>query len=66
MIEVEQLSKSYGPREAIKGLSFQVEKGEVVGFLGPNGAGKVNNNEHLILHYARLKWHSKNLWVRCL
>ena len=40
MIEVEQLSKSYGPREAIKGLSFQVEKGEVVGFLGPNGAGK--------------------------
>ena len=40
MIEVEQLSKSYGPREAINGLSFQVEKGEVVGFLGPNGAGK--------------------------
>ena len=40
MIEVEQLSKSYGPREAIKGLSFHVEKGEVVGFLGPNGAGK--------------------------
>lgn len=40
MIEVEQLSKSYGSREAIKNLSFQIQKEEVVGFLGPNGAGK--------------------------
>ncbi len=40
MIEVEKLSKSYGPRSAIKGLTFKVNKGEVVGFLGPNGAGK--------------------------
>ena len=40
MIEVENLTKSYGPRPAIKGISFQVNKGEVVGFLGPNGAGK--------------------------
>ena len=40
MIEVENLTKFYGPRPAIKGISFQVNKGEVVGFLGPNGAGK--------------------------
>ncbi|MFK7740187.1 MAG: ATP-binding cassette domain-containing protein [Planctomycetota bacterium] len=40
MIEVEQLTKSYGLARALKGVSFGVQKGEVVGFLGPNGAGK--------------------------
>lgn len=40
MIEVENLTKFYGPRPAIKGVTFSVDKGEVVGFLGPNGAGK--------------------------
>ena len=41
MIEVDNLSKFYGPRQAIKDLTFSVGKGEVVGFLGPNGAGKI-------------------------
>jgi ABC-2 type transport system ATP-binding protein len=40
MIEVERLSKSYGPIKAIDDISFVVEKGEILGFLGPNGAGK--------------------------
>ncbi|MEJ2007486.1 MAG: ATP-binding cassette domain-containing protein [Acidobacteriota bacterium] len=40
MIEVENLTKRYGPTLAVSGVSFQVQKGEVLGFLGPNGAGK--------------------------
>jgi ABC-2 type transport system ATP-binding protein len=40
MIEVDHLTKYYGPIMAIQELSFSVEKGEILGFLGPNGAGK--------------------------
>ena len=40
MIEVEDLTKCYGDRTAVDGVSFQVNPGTVTGFLGPNGAGK--------------------------
>ncbi|HEY8500930.1 MAG TPA: ATP-binding cassette domain-containing protein [Clostridia bacterium] len=40
IIEVKNLVKNFGDFEAVKGISFSVEKGEVFGFLGPNGAGK--------------------------
>src|SRR3990172_451760 len=40
MIEVQNLTKYYGPVMAIEDVSFTVARGEIVGFLGPNGAGK--------------------------
>jgi ABC-2 type transport system ATP-binding protein len=40
MLEVKDLKKRFGGFEAVKGISFTVAKGEVLGFLGPNGAGK--------------------------
>ena len=39
-ISVSNLTKQYGVQKAIDSISFQIEKGEIVGFLGPNGAGK--------------------------
>ena len=40
MIQVDHLTKRYGPVTAVEDVSFSVEKGKIVGFLGPNGAGK--------------------------
>jgi ABC-2 type transport system ATP-binding protein len=43
MIEVENLTKRYGDKVAVDGLTFSVPPGVVTGFLGPNGAGKPMN-----------------------
>src|SRR5690348_9167571 len=40
MIEVQHLTKRYGPFTAVNDVSFTVQRGEILGFLGPNGAGK--------------------------
>ena len=47
VIEVEELRKSYGDVEAVAGIGFHVDRGEVFAFLGPNGAGKTTTTEIL-------------------
>jgi ABC-2 type transport system ATP-binding protein len=47
-IETKQLRKVFGDRAAVKGLTLQVEQGEVFGFLGPNGAGKTTSMKMLL------------------
>jgi len=39
-LETEELTKAYGGRQVVRGVSLQINQGEVVGLLGPNGAGK--------------------------
>jgi ABC-2 type transport system ATP-binding protein len=45
IVKVEDLHKSYNSKEVVKGISFEVEEGEVFGILGPNGAGKTTTLE---------------------
>jgi ABC-2 type transport system ATP-binding protein len=47
IIEVHNLTKHYGPVQALRGVSFEVQEGEVFGLLGPNGAGKTSTVEIL-------------------
>src|SRR2546430_9884577 len=47
ILQVENLVKRYGDVEAVRGVSFNVEEGEVFGLLGPNGAGKTTTVEIL-------------------
>ena len=49
---IQQLGKSYGSQKAVNNISFQLNKGEIVGFLGPNGAGK-STTMKMIAGYLR-------------
>ena len=50
---IENLVKSYGPVQAVRGVSFTVQTGEIFGLLGPNGAGKINHRMHHRVAQAR-------------
>ncbi|HSW65541.1 MAG TPA: ABC transporter ATP-binding protein [Bacillota bacterium] len=45
IVKVDKLRKKYGDREVVRGISFEVKKGEIFGILGPNGAGKTTTLE---------------------
>ena len=51
-IHVESVNKSFGPHKAVQDVSFNVQKGEIVGFLGPNGAGKSTTMRLLTSYYT--------------
>ena len=67
LLKIKSLSKSFGPLKAVNNLSFNLDRGEVLGFLGPNGAGKTttmrmltgfispSNGEILINNYNLLE-----------
>jgi len=48
LIEIHHITKDYGRQRGVFDLSFQVKKGEVLGFLGPNGAGKTTTIRQLL------------------
>jgi ABC-2 type transport system ATP-binding protein len=52
MIKIESLVKTFGAKRAVDGISFAVERGEVVGFLGPNGSGKSTTMRMITGYYA--------------
>ena len=52
MISVESLTKTFADAEAVRGITFGVERGEIVGFLGPNGAGKTTTMRMLTCFIA--------------
>src|SRR5438093_1115308 len=51
MIEVDNLTKRYARHTAVDGISFKVQKGEILGFLGPNGAGKTTTMRILTCYF---------------
>lgn len=58
-IVVEQISKFYGNQAALKDVSFNIKKGEIVGFLGPNGAGKSTMMKILTTYIEASKGHAR-------
>src|SRR6201982_2672912 len=59
MIEVENVTKRFGPILAVDHISFSIDRGEVIGFLGPNGAGKSTTMRILAGFFPPTSGHAK-------
>lgn len=64
-IIVKKLRKKYGDFEALKGISFEIEKGEILGFLGPNGAGKTTTMKILTCFMSATSGEAKIMGKDC-
>ncbi|MEO1012523.1 MAG: gliding motility-associated ABC transporter ATP-binding subunit GldA [Bacteroidota bacterium] len=58
-ITVQNITKTFGPQKALENVSFDIKKGEIVGFLGPNGAGKSTMMKILTTYYTADEGHAK-------
>ena len=56
MLSVNEVTKRFGSLLALDGVSFTVERGEIVGFLGPNGAGKTTTMRAIMGRGSRIAW----------
>ena len=61
MIEIKDVTKSYGRHKVLQNVSFEIMKGELFGLLGPNGAGKSTLIDILESRLKRIKWKSENI-----
>ncbi len=68
VLQVENISKTYGDLKAVQDVSFQVEQGHIYGILGPNGSCENDNNSYPLYNYAHvdccpyLPHRNSNVW----
>lgn len=65
VIETRKLTKSYGKKEALRGVDLTVKQGEVYGFIGPNGSGK-STTIRILLGMLRKNGEKQSCWAATL
>ena len=69
MLQIKNLSKSYGAKKAISNLSFVVEDGDIMGFIGKNGAGKTTTLKACLgiigIDEGEIRWLVSGRWRMC-